>query len=314
MDDVRARLSRVRLLVGLLLVAGVGWALVTAWGAVVHGHPAYPAVLVATLAVAVLFAAGRPAPGRLRGIRYTAAGLAALVLAAVTVLGRPLPGTTVAENAMGGGPAVVVEESVTAIVIRPRDADPDAAGLAFHPGALVDPRAYVPLLSRVAEEGHPVVVVKAPLGLALLSPDAADVAADRLPRTARWAVGGHSLGGAMASRELNGAMASGELGGAPAPAGLVLWASYPAESVAGSGLPVLSVSGSRDGVAVPDEIEASRADLPPTAVFAVVDGANHAMFGDYGAQRGDLAATTDRATGQREIAGATTQFLDTLSR
>ncbi|MGL5866160.1 MAG: alpha/beta hydrolase [Dermatophilaceae bacterium] len=299
----RARLSRVRLCGGLLLVAGVGWALATAWGAVLHSHLAYPAVLVVTIVVAAFLAAGRPAPGRLRWLRYAAAMLGALVLAVVTVAGRPLPATSRAGAAMNGGPAVLVEESVTAIVIRPRDLDPDAVGLAFHPGALVDPRAYLPLLSQVAEAGHPVVLVKAPLGLALLSPDAAGVARDRMPQVPRWAIGGHSLGGAMASREF---------GGARMPAGLVLWASYPAESLTGADIPVLSVSGSRDGLAVPAEIEASRADVPEAAEFVVVDGANHAMFGDYGAQRGDRLATVGRAAGQAEIVAATAGFLDGL--
>jgi dienelactone hydrolase len=54
-----------------------------------------------------------------------------------------------------------------------------------------------------------------------------------------------------------------------------------------TGVDVLSISGSADGLATPADIEASRTTLPGTTVFEVVDGANHAFFGDYGPQPGD---------------------------
>lgn len=292
-----------RVIAASVLAVAVGWSLVTGWGGVVHGHPAYAVVLGLTVVVAVLFARGRPAPGRWRRLRYPLAGLGAALLLATTLYCRPLTATSVATGAMGGSSAVTVDEGVTSIVIRPREADPAAVGLAFHPGALVDPRAYVPLLSRVAEAGHPVVVVKAPLGVPLLSPSGVGAARDAVPGTERWAVGGHSLGGAASSREV---------GDASGPVAVVFWASYPIASVAGSGLPVLSVSGTRDGLTTPEDVEASRADLPPDTVFVAVEGANHAMFGDYGDQRGDGPLEVEREAGQAQVVAETARFLDSL--
>jgi hypothetical protein len=59
-------------------------------------------------------------------------------------------------------------------------------------------------------------------------------------------------------------------------------------------LAVTSVSGSADGLPTPRDIAAPRIDLPPDTRYAVIDGAVHAYFGDYGEQPGDGIPTTDR--------------------
>jgi dienelactone hydrolase len=97
--------------------------------------------------------------------------------------------------------------------------------------------------------------------------------------------------------------------------GLLLYASYPATDISATLPPqvkVLSVSGSNDGLATPADIEASRADLPPTARFVVIDGGVHAYFGDYGPQGGDGTATIPRENAQAQIKAATLEFLQQL--
>lgn len=75
--------------------------------------------------------------------------------------------------------------------------------------------------------------------------------------------------------------------------GLTLWASF---ATVGAGLEerdeltVLSISGSRDGLATSAEISERRPLLPPEAIMVEVEGMNHAQFGRYGPQRGDLEA------------------------
>jgi len=66
---------------------------------------------------------------------------------------------------------------------------------------------------------------------------------DSNPDIQTWTIGGHSLGGSMAARFAR--LHPEEI------KGLVLWASYPAETddLSGSTLPVLSISASRDGLA-----------------------------------------------------------------
>ena len=276
-------LLRVLAAAALLVVA---WVLATAWGAVVHGHPAYVVLLVLTAlgAAILLWWSGRlrtPLPGR------TIAGVVVvLVLGAgwLAVIGwlRPFGAVEPALAAMASDASVAVEESATAIVLRPTDA-PTGRGLLYQPGARVDARAYAAMLRPLAEEGVTVVIPKQPLGIAFLATGALDAARADHPEVAAWVVGGHSLGGTVAS-----SIAVGDASASAPVAGLLLHASYPASDVSQTlRTSVLSVSGSEDGLATPADIEASVADLPPGAEFTVIEGGVHAFFGDYGPQPGD---------------------------
>ena len=95
-------------------------------------------------------------------------------------------------------------------------------GFIFYPGGRVDARAYAPLARGIAAEGYRVVIVPMPLHLAVLAPNRAAKVIAAFPEVTAWAVGGHSLGGAMASH-----FAAAQ---PQAVRGLVLWAAYPAES------------------------------------------------------------------------------------
>lgn len=88
---------------------------------------------------------------------------------------------------------------------------------------------------------------------------------------------------------------------------LVLFASYCAADLSRSGLPVLSVAGSEDGLSTPADIAEAAHLLPQGAEFVEISGASHASFGDYGPQAGDgRASITDEemsATITRLLAG-----------
>jgi len=176
-------------------------------------------------------------------------------------------------------------------------------GLILYPGGRVDARAYAPAARALAEEGHPVVIVPMPLNLAFFAPDRAAEVMAAFPEVQQWAVGGHSLGGAMSARFAF--ENPGEAGG------LVLWAAYPAagDDLSGSELAVSSIYGTRDGVATEEEIAASRALLPPDTQWTPIEGGNHAQFGWYGPQRGDNAATISREEQQAQIIAATSALL-----
>ncbi len=300
------------LLTAAAAVVVVGWAFVTGWGAVVHGHPAYAVLLLVTLisALAILWRGRRSRPRR--SVRRRVGGVVLLVLgvgwvAAMAWL-RPFTAVEPALSAMRTDAAVTVTESPTQIVMAPKGA-PGATGLFFQPGALVDARAYAAVLRPVAEAGHLVVITKQPLGIAFLALPAFDGARSAHPDVTRWVVGGHSLGGTVAAMEADGADSDAT---APA-AGLLLYASYPASDIRTSlAAPVTSVSGSMDGLATPAKIEASRSDLPPDTTFTVVEGAAHAQFGDYGPQPGDGTPTISHDEARTRISDATVRFVDGL--
>ena len=178
------------------------------------------------------------------------------------------------------------------------------AGLIFYPGGKVKPEAYAPLLLQVAASGHPAVLCRMPLNLAVLKSGAvANVFAMR--SDTRWAIGGHSLGGSMA--------AFFACKHPDAVAGLVLLGSYPAEgnSFASSTLPVLSIFGSRDmGI---EKIRQYKPLLPASTAFLELEGGNHAQFGNYGFQAGDGTATMPRLEQQNLSLKAIVHFLDGLS-
>ncbi len=191
---------------GLLALIVTGWVILTRLDVLRSGHPAY-AVLVGTVAalgLALLARAWRsarsverPAYRRIARLgKATAATLFVLLVAATGWL-RPLPASDLAVRAMAGTPTVTVTDSASTITLTPRT--PTQDGLVFQPGAKVDPRAYLPLLTRVAQEGHLVVIVKQPLGIGFLAGDAPRGIIAAHPEVTRWTVAGHSLGGVVAS-------------------------------------------------------------------------------------------------------------------
>ncbi len=224
---------------------------------------------------------------------------------------RPFAAVQPALAAMRSDASVEVTESATRIVLAPATGAPSEVGVFFQPGARVDARAYAAVLRPLAEAGHPVVIAKQPLGIAFLALSAFDSARSAQAEVQRWVVGGHSLGGTVAVIQADATDADRS---APA-VGLLLYASYPAGDVRGSlTTAVESVSGSKDGLATPAKIQASRADLPADATFTVIDGASHAQFGAYGPQPGDGIPTITDEQARTLISGASLRFVDSLGR
>lgn len=238
-----------------------------------------------------------------------ALALLALVLVAVVVGAaiwlRPLPPTEPAARILTDPPAgVSVTQDAQAITLSPTGRP--RGGLVFQPGARVDPGAYAAILAPLANEGHVVAIIRQPLGVGLLAVSAPTGLMHAHPDVEHWAVGGHSLGGVAAAQYV-----------ADHPQGprcLLLWASYPAGSLADrTDLRVASIGGSADGLTTPAELEASRTDLPPGTQVTVVEGASHAQFGDYGPQQGDGVATLERVEAQQQILAATQRLLADMS-
>jgi dienelactone hydrolase len=192
------------------------------------------------------------------------------------------------------------------LVFRPVGDDP-AVGLILYPGARVDPRAYAPAARALAQEGYLVVIAPMPLNLAIFAPDRAAEVMAAFPEVDRWALGGHSLGGAMSARFA--------YQNPDAVQGLVLWAAYPAstDDLSSHSLAVTSIYGTRDELATGDKIAASRPLLPLDTSWVAIEGGNHAQFGWYGSQSGDNTATISREEQQDQIVAATLSLLAGLA-
>ncbi len=176
-------------------------------------------------------------------------------------------------------------------------------GFIFYPGGRVDYRAYAPMAHELAARGFLVVIPRMPLNLAVFGIEKpADVMKGET-QVKHWVIGGHSLGGSMAANYLYKHPADFS--------GLVFLASYPANSnnlkdYAGD---ILSLSGSLDGLATPEKIAASKALLPDSTKFVVIEGGDHAYFGWYGDQKGDNPATISREEQQKVVVESISQML-----
>lgn len=178
-------------------------------------------------------------------------------------------------------------------------------GFIFYPGGRVDYRAYAPALRKLAGQGVIVFLVRVRLNLAFFDIEAGAPLLEKIEGVDLWAAGGHSLGGVAASLFAQNH---------PEVRGVVFWASYPAdERFRAANLPALSLYGTLDGLARPEQIEQSRALLPDTARFVSIEGGNHAQFGDYGFQNGDNPASIPAERQWEQAAQATLEFLQSLN-
>ena len=216
----------------------------------------------------------------MRKLRWAAILLAMLLLlgavAGLIYVKTTYPAQPAALEAMAGSAQITVTQTGRLTVFSPQQ---PTAGLIFYPGGKVEPAAYAPLLTACAQRGLLCVLTEMPGNLAVLDPDAAEGVQTQFPEITRWYLCGHSLGGAMA--------ASYAAKHPTAYDGLILLAAYSAADLRESGLRVLSVYGSEDGVLNRENYAAAAEHLPPGAEETVIEGGCHAYFGDYGPQAGD---------------------------
>lgn len=239
---------------------------------------------------------------RLRWLRWTLGGLGALVvLLVVGILVYTQVGVMGAEPGplaeARANPALTITDDGAGIVLSPATGA-TGQGLVFIPGAKVEAEGYIATFAdTVVDDGVTVVITRPWLNLAFFDPRPLSTFTDLAPDVSTWAVGGHSLGGVRACQLAGDADA------------LVLFASYCANDLSASGLPVLSLSGSEDGLSTPQKIADAKGELPATATFVEIPGASHASFGSYGPQPGDGTPTADPAEVDRVIAEQLAGFL-----
>ena len=175
--------------------------------------------------------------------------------------------------------ALISDDAVSVTKTRDRlfGGPADDTALIFYPGAKVEETAYAPLLRELAENGIDVYLVKMPLHLAVFGMNRASGILNKTAYESYY-IGGHSLGGAMA------ASYAAEHGDALD--GVILLAAYPTKELDHDLCEIL-IYGSEDGVLNMDRV--AEGDLYAPDIFCkyVIEGGNHALFGDYGEQTGD---------------------------
>lgn len=167
------------------------------------------------------------------------------------------------------------------IIIEPIESK--SIGLVFYPGGKVEAISYIPLLKKLSTYGITSYIVKMPFNLAVFNINAATKVIEENKKISKWYIGGHSLGGAMASSYVDKNFNKLD--------GLILLSAYPINN---ANIDTLTIYGSFDYV-----LDQSKLDNVENKYEII--GANHANFGNYGVQKGDGIATISSEV-QQDIA------------
>ena len=239
-------------------------------------------------------------------IKYTFIGiLTIIVIGVLGVLIWSITGTyparTVAATALESTDRVTITQDRW-IVFEP-DQETDT-GLIFYPGGLVEPTAYAPILHKIAEKGVLVIITPMPLNLAILNTGSASAVIEAYPQISTWILAGHSLGGASAA-----IFAENNPGAIDA---IAFWDSYPPDSadLSDNTISSISIFGTTNNSPNTENFNDKKHLLPSDTRFIAIEGANHAQFGDYGPQKGDVIASISLAEQHERVAEIMLDFIN----
>lgn len=173
--------------------------------------------------------------------------------------------------------------------------------LIFYQGAKVEFASYLPLFVDLAKRGVDVYIVEMPFNIACFNPNAADEIIDNT-NYSNYFISGHSLGGVMASDFVNETNKTD---------GLILLSSYSTREIQ---KPVLSIYGTNDKVLKLEKYNNSKDNYKSYFKEIVIEGGNHAQFGEYGNQTGDGIATIDSQDQQKQTANEILNFIKEHSK
>jgi hypothetical protein len=231
-------------------------------------------------------------------IIYTLIGLISIII--IGILGLLVwsktgtyPARTVATSALESTEGVTISQDKWIVFEPTEETD---TGLIFYPGGLVEPSAYAPVLHQIAEEGVLVIITPMPLNLAILNTGAANAVIEAYPQISTWILAGHSLGGASAA-----IFAENNPGAVDA---IVFWDSYPPDSsdLSDNTISAVSIYGTTNDFPNTENFNDKKHLLPSDTRFIAIEGANHAQFGDYGPQKGDVVASISLAEQHERVA------------
>lgn len=167
----------------------------------------------------------------------------------------------------------------------------------FYPGAKVEYTSYAPLMYKLAESGIDTFLVDMPFNIAFLGSNKASKIIDSYSYESFY-ISGHSLGGTVAS--IYAANNKDKI------KGVILLASYSTKSL--DNLECLSIYGSNDGVLNKKKYDENKKNLDKNYKEVVIEGGNHANFGNYGNQKGDKKSTISKDSQQKLTIDAINDF------
>jgi pimeloyl-ACP methyl ester carboxylesterase len=216
--------------------------------------------------------------------------------------------STVTVDSWDGATPAPVDDNIY-YAFTPKKTAP-TVGFIILPGGNCDPRSYAPAAHAIAAKGFFTCIIPVPNCVATNGYLRADKIISDYGEVKKWAIGGHSIGGTAAGFY---ALQSNII------SGVVIWASFMDEAhrLDQTTLKVLSVTGSLDGRATPEQVKENAKYLPADTVFVEIEGGNHTQFGwidpspyPYPYLELDNPATITIEDQQKQIVQATTCFLN----
>jgi hypothetical protein len=211
------------------------------------------------------------------------------------------PARSVALSALESSDRITITQDKLIVFTPVEETD---TGVIFYPGGLVEPTAYAPILHKIAEKGVLVIITPMPFNLAIFNTGAANAVIEAYPDISTWILAGHSLGGASAA-----IFAENYPNRIDA---LALWDSYPANSadLSDNTISVISIFGTTNNFPNTENFNDKKHLLPADTIFIGIEGANHAQFGDYGPQKGDVVASMSLTEQHEQVAKIMLDFIN----
>lgn len=164
------------------------------------------------------------------------------------------------------------------------DGPGEDTALIFYSGAKVKCDAYAPLMLNLSEKGIDCFLADMPFNFALFAEKKCELFLNNYNYN-NWILSGHSMGGLVSANYLSKHYEKVK--------GLVLFAAYPSNKISDD-VNLLSIYGTKDGCLEKDVYEKDKENWPKNSLEYIIEGGNHAQFGDYGKQSGDGEATISK--------------------
>lgn len=170
----------------------------------------------------------------------------------------------------------------------------------FYPGAKVEAISYAPLMFKLASQGVDCFLIKMPFNFAFFDQNAATKIIKKYKYN-NYYLSGHSLGGVVAANYIHKNKAK--------ISGLILLASYSTQKI-NNNIKILSIYGNKDTVLNKTKYEQNKINWNSTAQELIINGGNHANFGNYGFQKKDSASEISKEMQQEQTIEAIIKMIN----
>ncbi len=181
-------------------------------------------------------------------------------------------------------------------------------GFIIYPGGKVDEVAYITLAKLLNDEGYTSIVAGFPFNIGFLGLNEADGIIEKHSDVEKWVIVGHSLGGVSSAVYANENPDKVD--------SLVFLSSYSTEDLTDTDINVLSIKASNDTVLNESGYQEAMVNYNEEKNNyreVIIEGGNHAGYGNYGDQEGDGVNEIGHDVQQQIVKDNISEFLTEIN-